>query len=164
MPTLVIETKIHAPIELCFDLARSVDAHQLTAASTRERVVAGKLTGLLELGDRVTFEAVHLGIRQRLTAQIVELERPHRFVDEMVSGVFSCLRHVHEFHELFEERPTVLMRDTLEWRSPLGPLGVLADKLFVARHLHKFLLEKQRALAEYAEAQASRQGGLLAQP
>jgi ligand-binding SRPBCC domain-containing protein len=161
MPVLVIETKIHAPIELCFDLARRVDAHQLTAASTQERVVAGKLTGLLELGDWLTFEAVHLGIRQRLTARIVELERPHRFVDEMVSGAFSWLRHVHEF---FEERPAVLMRDTLEWRSPLGPLGVLADKLFVERHLHKFLLEKQRALAEYAEAQASEQGGLLTEP
>jgi ligand-binding SRPBCC domain-containing protein len=157
----VVETRLCAPIELCFDLARDVGVHLLTAASTQERVVAGKATGLLELGDTVTFEAVHLGVRQRLTAQIVELDRPHRFVDEMREGAFASLRHVHEF---FETRGAVLMRDTLEWRSPLGLLGVLADKLFVERHLRAFLVEKQSALARYAEEQASKQEELHTEP
>jgi ligand-binding SRPBCC domain-containing protein len=148
MMTLVVETRIAAPIGLCFDLARDVDAHVSTSSSTRERVVGGKRSGLLELGDLVTFEGVHFGVRQRLTSKIVELERPHRFVDEMVEGAFAHLRHVHEF---FDEGEVVLMRDTLAWRSPLGILGVLADKLLVRRHLQAFMVEKQAALKTYAE-------------
>lgn len=97
MTTIVVETRINAPIELCFDLARDVEMHLKTAAATGERAVAGRTSGLLELGDVVTFEGVHFGIRQRLTAKIVELDRPRRFVDEMVSGAFASMRHVHEF-------------------------------------------------------------------
>lgn len=65
MTSIVVETRIAAPIELCFDLARDVDAHVSTSASTGERAVGGKTSGLLDLGDVVTFEAVHFGIRQR---------------------------------------------------------------------------------------------------
>jgi len=148
MPTIVVETRIAAPLERCFDLARDVDVHLRTAASTGERAVGGKTSGLLELGDVVTFEAVHFGVRQRLSSRIVEFDRPTRFTDEMVTGVFTSLRHVHEF---MPEAGTVLMRDTLTWRSPLGPLGLLADALFVTRHLRAFLVTKQFALKAYAE-------------
>lgn len=78
MTTVVIETRIAAPIERCFDLARDVDAHVRSSAATRERVVGGRTTGLLELGDTVTFEGVHLGVRQRLTSRITEFDRPRR--------------------------------------------------------------------------------------
>ena len=148
MTTIVVETRIAAPIEVCFDLARDVDVHLKTSSSTGERAVAGKTSGLLDLGDWVTFEAVHFGIRQQLTARIVELERPTRFVDEMVRGVFASLRHVHEFAV---EGDFVLMTDTLTWQSPLGFLGTIADKLFVERHLRSFVVKKQTELKQYAE-------------
>src|SRR6266508_3186288 len=140
MTTVVIETRIAAPIDLCFDLARDVDAHLRTSARTGERAVAGKTSGLLDLGDVATFEAVHFGVRQRLTSKIVEFERPNRFVDEMVRGAFASLRHVHD---VVVEGTSVLMRDTLTWRSPLGVLGLIADKLFVERHMRAFMVKKQ---------------------
>lgn len=148
MTTIVVETRIAAPIERCFDLARDVEAHLKTSSSTGERVVGGKTSGLLDLGDLVTFEAVHFGIRQRLTSKIVEFDRPTRFVDEMVKGAFASLRHVHEF---VAEGASVLMRDTLTWRSPLGFLGVVADRLFVEEHMRAFMVKKQSELKEYAE-------------
>jgi len=80
---LVVETLINARRERVFDLARDVDTHVRTSASSCERAVApGKTTGALELGYVVTFEGKHLGIRQRLTARVVEMDRPVRFVDE----------------------------------------------------------------------------------
>lgn len=148
MTTIVVETRIAAPIEMCFDLARDVDAHIKTSSSTNERAVDGKTTGLLELGDVVTFEAVHFGVRQRLTSRIVEFDRPKRFVDEMVKGAFASLRHVHEFAL---DGSTVVMRDTLTWRSPLGVLGIIADKLFVEGHMRSFMITKQQELKAYAE-------------
>jgi ligand-binding SRPBCC domain-containing protein len=151
MTTIIVETRIAAPIDMCFDLARDVDAHLRTSSSTGERAIGGKTSGLLDLGDIVTFEAVHFGLRQRLTSKIVEFDRPRRFVDEMLKGAFASLRHVHEF---VPEGATVLMRDTLTWRSPLGPLGTIADKIFVERHLRNFMIAKQSELKEYAEGTA----------
>src|SRR5208283_4752387 len=81
MARVVIETRIAAPIELCFDLARDVGTHVRTSVRTRERVVAGKTSGLLDIDDVVTFEAVHFGVTQQLTSKIVEFDRPRRFVD-----------------------------------------------------------------------------------
>ena len=155
MTTIIVNTRILAPIEVCFDLARNVDTHIKTSSSTGERVVGGRTSGLLELGDVVTFEAVHFGIRQQLTSKIVEFDRPKRFVDEMVEGAFASLRHVHEF---FIEDTSVIMRDTLIWRSPLGLLGVIADRLFVKRHMYEFMVTKQLELKAYAERTAERAG------
>lgn len=149
MPTIVLETRIAAPLERCFDLARDLEAHVKTASFTRERLVTSTASRFLGYGDVVTFEAVHFGIRQQLTSKIVEFDPPNRFVDEMVQGAFASLRHVHEF---VVDGDAVVMRDTLVWRSPLGFLGLVADKLFVERHLWKFMVTKQSRLKQYAES------------
>ncbi len=46
------------------------------------------MSGVMRLGDTVTWEAVHFGVRQHLTMQITAYERPYQFTDEMVRGVF----------------------------------------------------------------------------
>jgi ligand-binding SRPBCC domain-containing protein len=148
MTTIVVETRTKAPVDLCFDLARDVDAHLRSSDFTGERAIAGKTSGLLNLGDSVTFEAVHFGIRQRLKSKIVEYDRPVRFIDEMMKGPFASLRHVHEF---FIDNDGTLMRDTLTWRSPLGFLGIIADKLLVEKHMRNFIIRKQADLKRDAE-------------
>jgi ligand-binding SRPBCC domain-containing protein len=155
MTTLVLEIRIAAPIEVCFDVARDVDVHLRGAADTQERAVAGKTSGLLGLGDEVTFEAVHFGVRQRHRSRIVLCDRPRSFTDEMVSGTFASFRHLHEF---IAEGDAVLMRDTVTWRSPLGPLGVVADRWFVERHLREFLTRRQAELKRCAEERAKGAG------
>lgn len=152
MPTLKIETEILAPIELCFDLARDVETHLATTEHTQERVVAGKFQGLLELGDQITFEAVHFGVRQKLSSKIVEYDRPRRFTDQMTNGAFSSLKHVHEFDV---SANGTLMRDTLEWESPFGFLGIVADRLAIEKHMRNFLLRRNKELKRIAETNAS---------
>ena len=147
MAAIVIETHIDAPLETCFDLARDVSVHAESAAFSGERLVEpGKLSGRLEVGDLVTFEGRHFGIRQRFTAKITRLERPHLFVDEMVRGAFRSLRHVHEFHG---DGDGTLMRDILEWRAPFG---WFADKLFLRRHMEWFVRTKQKNLKRIIES------------
>jgi ligand-binding SRPBCC domain-containing protein len=153
MPTIVIETFIHAPVELCFDLARDVDAHAESAAFSSERVVEpGRTHGLLVVGDIVAFEGRHFGMKQRFVARITALDRPQRFVDEMIQGAFKRLRHVHEFE--FKNGVTT-MRDTLEWEPPFGFIGRLADFLFLRRHMRWFVSTKQSALKTIAESRAN---------
>ena len=149
MPIIVIETTIHAPVELCFDLARDVGVHAESAAFSSERIVEpGRTKGVLERGDLVAFEGRHFGIRQRFVARITELDRPIRFVDEMVHGAFKRLRHIHEFERTGD---ATLMRDIIEWQAPFGFIGRLADTLFLRCHMAWFVSTKQRALKEIAE-------------
>ena len=65
MSRIHLVTQISGPVERCFDLARSVDAHLASTAATQERGVAGKMHGLLELGDEITWEGKHFGVRRR---------------------------------------------------------------------------------------------------
>jgi ligand-binding SRPBCC domain-containing protein len=148
VPLIVLETWIDAPPERCFDLARSVEAHVASTGKTGERPVAGVTAGLLGLGDEVTWEAVHLGVRQRLTARITRLERPASFTDEMVRGAFRSFTHVHEFRT---ERGGTMMVDRFEYTSPLGWLGRLVDRLFLERYMRRFLTERAAYLKATAE-------------
>lgn len=148
MPKIVEETLIRAPRETCFDAARDIGLHCQTSASTRQRAVAGVTHGKINLGESVTFEAVHLGVRQRLSSRIVAFDSPKMFADEMTRGAFKALRHTHEF---FEGNGATRMRDTLVWISPLGILGVRADKWFLERHLRRFLRTRNAALKAHLE-------------
>src|SRR5919204_3186969 len=101
LPTIRLATTISAPPERCFDLARDVDSHVRSTAATGERAIGPITAGLLELGDEVTWEARHFGIRQRLTARMTRVDAPREFEDVMVRGPFRSMRHIHRF----EPRP-----------------------------------------------------------
>ncbi len=149
MPPIQLQTPIAAPPELVFDLARSIDAHLASSPGTGERAVDGKTTGLAELGDTITWQARHLGLRWRLTVAVTEFDRPHRFVDEQTRGPFAEMRHEH----LFESKPddSTLMRDHFHFRAPCGLLGRLAERLILRRHLAHFLRRRNAVLKTMAE-------------
>jgi ligand-binding SRPBCC domain-containing protein len=150
MGHVVVLTEIEAPPEVCFDYALDVAAHVESASFSGEKLVApGKVEGQLKLGDIVCFEGYHFGIRQRFCAQITEYDRPRRFSDEMVHGLFKWLRHVHEFED---HGGRTLMRDTLDWKAPVP----FADALFLERHMRSFVSRKQRALRQIIERTARR--------
>ncbi|MEH7114443.1 SRPBCC family protein [Neobacillus niacini] len=148
MPIIEHKQHIKAPIEICFDLARDVDVHTQTAFKTKERAVGGVTTGLLEEGDSVTWEAVHFGIKQRLTAKVIFMEKPHSFVDVMVKGAFKSFIHIHQF---IEEEGGTSMLDHFQYKSRFGPIGVLIDKLFLERYMRKFIVSRAMGLKKKAE-------------
>ena len=69
---------IDAPIERVFDLARSIDLHIKSTSKTNEQAVGGRTTGLIELGELVTWKASHFGLKQELTSKVVAYDRPVR--------------------------------------------------------------------------------------
>lgn len=148
LPVIVQTLFIHAPVEVCFDLSRSIEIHMESTSQTKERAVKGRTSGLIERGETVTWEATHFGVRQQLTAVISEFERPHRFVDEMVSGAFKRFKHEHRF----EARDGgTLMTDIFDYTSPLGPLGRLADVLFLRSYMERFLMQRNECIKLQAE-------------
>jgi ligand-binding SRPBCC domain-containing protein len=150
MFTLRVITTIDAPATRCFDLARSVEAHVQSAGLSGEKVVGGKTCGLLELGDDVTWEARHFGIRQRLTSRITVFQAPSYFQDRMVRGAFRFLEHDHYFEPA--EGGGTNMIDVLRFSAPFGPIGWLTERMFLARHLRRFLETRGLALKAMAES------------
>lgn len=149
MPLIEHREFIRAPIERCFDLARDVEVHTQTTIQTKEKAVSGITTGLLNAGDSVTWEAIHFGIKQRLTAKVTVMNRPYRFEDIMIKGAFHSFKHIHEF---IEQENGTLMIDYFQYRSPLGPLGILADKLFLEKYMQEFIVRRSVALRKVAES------------
>jgi len=149
VPVIRLETLIAAPIETCFDMARDVDLHQRSTAASAEKVVAGVTSGRMELGDEVTWEATHFGVRQRLSSRITEFDRPNRFVDEMVRGAFARFRHTHDF---MRQNAGTLMVDVFDYTSPLGVVGRLADFLFLRRYMTRLLQRRNAYLKSAAES------------
>src|ERR1700720_4275763 len=153
MPVIVLRTRVAAPPSRCFDLARDVELHQRSTAASRERAVGGVTSGLLGAGDEVTWEATHFGVRQRLSSRITEFDPPNRFVDVMVRGAFVRFRHEHQFLALGDGTEMV---DTFDYTSPLGPLGRLADGLFLRRYMTALLRDRNAYLKRVAESTPTR--------
>lgn len=149
MPKIHLKTTIKAPIQLVFDLSRSIDLHQISTEQTHEKAIAGVTTGLIEQGEWVTWRARHFGIYQTLTAKITAMDSPHYFVDEMQQGIFECFKHEHIFEQV--ENYT-LMTDIFDYTAPLGPLGKLADWLFLKKYMQSFLLKRNETIQHFAES------------
>ena len=88
--------------------------------------MAGRTSGQLEPGELITWEARHLGIRQRLTVQVTIAELPHHFRDEMRHGAFRSMSH--------------------------DLLGRLVNRLFLTNYMTQFLRERNALLKKQAEA------------
>jgi hypothetical protein len=95
MVTLEEITHIEAPIERCFDLARSVEVHLAGNVHFGEQAIAksGVTSGLIDLHQRVTWRARHFGISQNLTSEITAMESPTYFQDTMIHGAFRSTQH-----------------------------------------------------------------------
>lgn len=153
MPIIILDTYVKAPIGMCFDFSRDVEIHTQTTSQTLERAVGGITTGLLKKGDEVTWEAIHFGVKQKLTAKISEMNEPYTFTDVMVKGVFQSFTHTHEF---IENDSGTIMKDTFEYKSPFGILGQLADRLFLEKYMRNFLVSRANELKKIAEIEATR--------
>ncbi len=149
MPRIELKTTINADIHVVFDLSRSIELHKLSTKQTKEEAIAGKTSGLIGLGETVTWRAKHFGIYQRLTSKITEYNRPTYFADEMVNGAFSAFKHEHHF---LTTNGITLMTDFFDFKSPLGILGKMADQLFLKKYMTNLLLERNRCVKEIAES------------
>ena len=148
MNEIILLTSINAPIQMVFDCARSIDIHQLSTAKTNEKAIAGKTSGLCELGDEVTWRAKHFGIYQTLSSKITKLKEPFYFQDCMVKGAFSFIKHDHFFEET---DGIVLMKDVFTYGVPYGIFGKLFNRIILKKYMTNLLVERNRVIKEVAE-------------
>ena len=156
MVTLEEITAITAPIERCFDLARSVEVHLAGNEHCGEMAVAlaGVTSGLIDLGQRVTWRAKHFGVWQNLTSEITAMSPPGYFQDTMIQGAFRFMKHDHYFRVLPSGETE--MRDVFCFAAPMLILGRLAEIILLRRYMRDLLRERNSAIKRIADHRIGR--------
>lgn len=152
MPTLSIQTDLHAQIQTCFDLARDIGFHVRSLEHTNERAIAGRTEGLIELGETVTWQAKHLGLTRQMTAKIAAMNRPTHFRDEQTDGPFKHFIHDHYFKDLGNN--ITRMRDVIDFASPLGALGHAINRFYLNNYLEALIIRRGFAIKSFLESTA----------
>ena len=148
MTTIIITTKIKAPIESVFDTARNIDIHQLSAIKSNEKAIDGKTSGLIELNETVTWSGKHFGLNLMHKSKITQFKFPTFFVDEMEDGHFKSFKHEHFFQT---EKNYTVMIDRLDYETPYGFLGIIFDKIILKKYLTNFIKTRNEILKNLAE-------------
>lgn len=88
---------------------------------------------VMEKGRLIEYQLALFGIPFRWRTVIEDWSPQSHFVDRQLRGPYRLWHHTHTFEEL--EPGRILMKDVVRYRIPFGPLGQLAQWLFVARML-----------------------------
>ena len=145
MVTLEEITVIGAPIERCFDLARSVEVHLAGNVHCGESAVAtaGITSGLVEAGQRVTWRAKHFALWHELTSEIT------------ARGIFRSMRHDHFFRAL--SGGSTEMTDVFRFAAPVPILGRLVEIALLRRSMQTLLRQRNAAIKQIAESSTWRE-------
>jgi ligand-binding SRPBCC domain-containing protein len=153
MPVLSFQVTLPAPLSRVWAWHEDVRA-ALPALSPPASQVAIESADLpVHVGSRIVITARGpLGRRIRWVAKITA-HRPPRaggaygaeFADEQESGPFAEWRHEHVFDEVGTDATRLV--DRVTYRLPLGPLGVVADHLFVRRQVVAMFRHRHQVLA-----------------
>lgn len=150
VPVLNASTLVAAPRRLVAGVVRDCDAAAESLAVAGHRFSSS--VRLLIAGDEVVLDAALLpGTRFRYVSRIRAVG-PEGMVSEAVRGLATSLVHTTTLHE--QDGGTVL-HDEIVWRSPLGPLGRVADVVLVRRLIRRMLDARAQVYRRRAEELAA---------
>jgi uncharacterized protein (TIGR01777 family) len=143
-PRYVLEqhTKIRRPLR---DLVPFFERPENLGPLTPPRMafeIRGEAPSPLRAGDRIDYR-IHLGpVPMKWRTEISE-HGPRGFVDAQLRGPYRAWYHEHRF---FEDEDGTHMVDRVHYAPPLGPLGVVAHRLFVAPMLRRIFAYRAAAI------------------
>lgn len=98
----------------------------------------------LGVGALIDYRLRLAGVPFRWRTRIALWEPPFCFVDEQLAGPYRSWVHRHEFEEVADG---TLIRDRVDYRLPLAPLGELALPV-VRLQLRRIFAHRQRRVRE----------------
>jgi ligand-binding SRPBCC domain-containing protein len=134
---------IRRPIEHVFPFfADAGNLEALTPPFLRFRILTPPPIEMA-VGTQIEYAIVLFGIPVRWRTRITAWEPGDHFIDEQESGPYAVWRHLHQFEARGD---SVLMRDVVDYREPFGPLGTVANALFVGRTLDRIFDFREQAV------------------
>ncbi len=145
---------IAAPAERVFDLSRNITIHKQSMSRLGVMAKEGRLGGLIQMNETVTWKAKFLLKERRLKFKVTFFNKPHLFIDEQVEGDFKNMKHEHHFKKV--ENGTIMI-DQFYFESPHGQFGKWMDTLYLGNYLKKLLEERNQAIKKAAEGNGWKQ-------
>lgn len=148
--------EIHATIEQVFAFVTDIRNHSLVAPPETQEQLLDPGDVPLRLDSVVRMRARYGGIRWTLATRITEFtpfdleSGTAYFRDEQISGPFAYWRHDHWFASTPDGG--TLLADRFTYAAPLGPLGRLAEILWIDRRLRRLLDHMQAAQKQLLES------------
>jgi ligand-binding SRPBCC domain-containing protein len=134
---------VEHPIDDVFAFfADAANLEALTPRFLRFRILT-PLPMEMKTGAQIIYRLRLFGVPMTWRTRITDWQPGKRFVDEQESGPYALWRHTHEFEA---QGNSTLMRDVVEYKEPLGPLGTVAHHLFVRRTVEKIFDFRREAL------------------
>jgi hypothetical protein len=104
-------------------------------------------------GTLIEYRLKLRGVRLRWRTRIAVWDPPRRFVDVQIGGPYRLWHHTHDFEP--DGDGGTVMRDTVRYAIPFGPLGQLAHRLVVRRDLDAiFGFRREAVLASLSKVTA----------
>jgi ligand-binding SRPBCC domain-containing protein len=100
----------------------------------------------MSVGTLIEYRLRLHGVPIRWRTTIAVWDPPHRFVDVQLSGPYRIWHHTHDFEPAPDGSGGTLMRDTVRYALPFGPLGELAHRLLVKRDLQRIFDYRESAV------------------
>lgn len=148
MSYIHVTTFIEAPVERVFQLSRSMKLHQHSMAAYGQEAIQQPSSGLINLGETVTWKAKHLFRIRFLKIKVTAMQAPFSFVDEQVLGDFKSMKHEHFFKPV--ENGTIMI-DQFHYQLRHGKLGSLVNAILVRKYILRLLEERNKSIKKVAE-------------
>jgi len=143
--TLMSEQVIPLPREQVFEFfSNPRNLQRITPPWLSFKVVEAP-EGDLRSGSLIRYRLKLHGVPSGWTTRIERWTPGECFVDTQLRGPYKLWHHTHEF----EDHPDgTLIRDTVLYKMPFGPLGRVARTLFVKRDIERIFAYRQEAIRE----------------
>jgi len=132
---------VQAPLEEVFEFfSRARNLEQLTPPWLRFSVVSPEPIEM-RAGTLIEYRLCVHRVPLRWVSRIEEWQPGRRFVDRQVRGPYRLWLHAHEFAA--DPRGT-LIRDSVRYELPFGPLGAVAHAAIIRRDLERVFGYRRR--------------------
>ena len=137
------EQLLHHPIDEVFGFfAEARNLEQLTPPWLRFHVLTPEPIRM-GVGTLIEYRLRVHGIPATWVSRIEEWEPGRSFIDRQLRGPYGLWHHRHTFEAA---GGGTMVRDSIDYGLPLGPLGELAHRLFVRRDLERIFAYRHEAV------------------
>ena len=145
--TLTTEQVLNVTLDKAWDFFSSPDNLQKITPKEMGFEITSVVDKRAYPGQIVTYKVgIMPGVRSSWVTEITQVKDNVFFIDEQRFGPYKMWHHEHWFEELSDGK--TLMKDKISYKIPFGPLGHLAQNIFIKKQLfaifeHRYvILEK----------------------
>ena len=136
---------LHAPIDYVFDFfSKPANLGLMTPAAMAFRI--SSMPASIKQGDIIDYTLRVAGIPLRWRTVIEHWDENRLFVDAQARGPYHAWWHEHHFAPAQEDPQGTIMEDRVYYAPPLGILGRVAQRLFVAGQLREIFAFRSQAV------------------